>query len=337
MTDNARPRNRAEHLEGSATYRLNDFDPTTYEIRLSGRLDARWAFHFEPLSLRHDADGTTVLSGPIADQAALHGVLQRVRDLGIPLISITHANQLLSNTNVNHHLRREDTMKVTTNGLIRASSIAAVAAGLLFVVIQPLHPADTLTSVATPSWSVVHQATCLMLILFVAGITGIYASQVEVAGWLGLIGYVALSVGLLITAAFTFVEAFIEPILAGVAPAIVSGLLGVVEGKASDFDLGALPTIYSISSALFLGGCIVFGIAIIRARVLSRAAAGLFAFGIIVSAPLTAALDAPRVAAVPIGLGLAWLGVSLWSRRRLQGSEQLVDVPLPLARQSGAA
>lgn len=70
-------------------HRVDDSDPTIYEIRLSGRLDARWALRFEPLTLRHDADGTTVLSGPIADQAVLHGLLQRVRDLGIPLVSVT--------------------------------------------------------------------------------------------------------------------------------------------------------------------------------------------------------------------------------------------------------
>ena len=70
-------------------HRAGDADSTTYEIRLSGRLDARWASHFEPLTLRHDTDGTTVLSGPIADQAVLHGLLQRVRDLGVPLVSIT--------------------------------------------------------------------------------------------------------------------------------------------------------------------------------------------------------------------------------------------------------
>jgi hypothetical protein len=70
-------------------HRPHDADSITYEIRLSGRLDARRASRFEPLALRHDADGTTVLSGPITDQAALHGLLQRVRDLGIPLVSIT--------------------------------------------------------------------------------------------------------------------------------------------------------------------------------------------------------------------------------------------------------
>jgi hypothetical protein len=69
--------------------RPDEADSNTYEIRLSGRLDARWAASFEPLRLRHEADGTTVLSGTIADQAALHGFLQRVRDLGISLVSVT--------------------------------------------------------------------------------------------------------------------------------------------------------------------------------------------------------------------------------------------------------
>ena len=69
-------------------HRSDDLDAVTYEIRLAGHLDARWAARFDGLALRHEADGTTVLSGPIADQTALHGVLQRVRDLGIPLVSV---------------------------------------------------------------------------------------------------------------------------------------------------------------------------------------------------------------------------------------------------------
>lgn len=60
-----------------------------YEIRLAGRLDAHWAAWFDGLTVAQEADGTTVLGGPIADQAALHGVLQRVRDLGLPLMSVT--------------------------------------------------------------------------------------------------------------------------------------------------------------------------------------------------------------------------------------------------------
>jgi hypothetical protein len=60
-----------------------------YEIRLQGRLDPRWAAWFDGMTLTTAGDGTTALRGPVLDQAALHGVLQRVRDLGLPLISVT--------------------------------------------------------------------------------------------------------------------------------------------------------------------------------------------------------------------------------------------------------
>jgi hypothetical protein len=60
-----------------------------YEIRLSGHLDAHWTSWFDGLDVSQDSDGTTVISGHMADQAALHGALQRVRDLGLPLVSVT--------------------------------------------------------------------------------------------------------------------------------------------------------------------------------------------------------------------------------------------------------
>ncbi len=64
-------------------------EPGRYEIRIKGRLDARWAAWFDGLSLTHASDGTTVIQGPVADQAALHGLLQKVRDVGLQLISVT--------------------------------------------------------------------------------------------------------------------------------------------------------------------------------------------------------------------------------------------------------
>lgn len=60
-----------------------------YEIRISGHLDQRWAEWFDGLTVTQEGDGTTVLHGPIVDQAALHGLLQKVRDLGLPLVSVT--------------------------------------------------------------------------------------------------------------------------------------------------------------------------------------------------------------------------------------------------------
>ena len=64
-------------------------DRSRYEIRLTGRLAARWSEWFDGLTVSHEGDGTTLISGPVADQAALHGLLQRVRDLGLPLVSVT--------------------------------------------------------------------------------------------------------------------------------------------------------------------------------------------------------------------------------------------------------
>jgi len=60
-----------------------------YEIRLKGHLDTRWAAWFGGLSLTNESDGTTLIHGPVADQAALHGLLQKVRDVGLPLVSVT--------------------------------------------------------------------------------------------------------------------------------------------------------------------------------------------------------------------------------------------------------
>ncbi|HEX5615534.1 MAG TPA: hypothetical protein VFZ83_10325 [Acidimicrobiia bacterium] len=59
-----------------------------YEIRVKGHLDSRWAAVFDGLTVTREDGGTTVIHGPVVDQAALHGVLQKLRDLGVPLISV---------------------------------------------------------------------------------------------------------------------------------------------------------------------------------------------------------------------------------------------------------
>ena len=65
-------------------------DPGRYEIRLKGHLDSRWAAWFDGLTRSPDNDGTTIIHGPVPDQAALHGLLQKTRDLGLPLISVNY-------------------------------------------------------------------------------------------------------------------------------------------------------------------------------------------------------------------------------------------------------
>ena len=75
-------------MSGRASVQGDRHEAGQYEIRLKGHLDPRWATWFDGLSLTHHDDGTTVIDGPIADQAALHGLLQKVRDTGLPLVSV---------------------------------------------------------------------------------------------------------------------------------------------------------------------------------------------------------------------------------------------------------
>jgi hypothetical protein len=70
------------------TWTPDSHEAGRYEIRLTGHLDAHWAAWFDGLAVTREGDGTTVISGQIADQSALHGLLQRVRDLGLPLVSV---------------------------------------------------------------------------------------------------------------------------------------------------------------------------------------------------------------------------------------------------------
>jgi len=65
-----------------------DAEPGRYEIRLHGQLDERWGDWFEGFTLSTQSDGTTTLTGAVVDQAALHGLLRRVGDLGVTLISV---------------------------------------------------------------------------------------------------------------------------------------------------------------------------------------------------------------------------------------------------------
>jgi hypothetical protein len=65
------------------------YEPGYYKIRIKGHLDDRWAAWFEGLTITLEDNGDTLLTGPVIDQAALHGLLKKVRDLGLPLVSVS--------------------------------------------------------------------------------------------------------------------------------------------------------------------------------------------------------------------------------------------------------
>ena len=75
-------------MSDNQTFEEKRFQYLYYEIRLKGHLDARWADWFEGLTITLEEDGDTLLTGPVMDQAALHGLLKKVRDLGMQLVSV---------------------------------------------------------------------------------------------------------------------------------------------------------------------------------------------------------------------------------------------------------
>lgn len=233
--------------------------------------------------------------------------------------------------------RETSIMKVTTSRLIRWSGLAAIVAGIIFAGIQPLHPPDVLASVTTSAWAIITPLKTAMCLLFLLSWTGLYARQVKEAGWLGLAGFLLLSLSWALQTAFVFAETFIIPLLATSAPKFVEGFLGLATGHASEVNLGALPALYALVGISYMLGGLLFGIATFRAGILPRWAAGLLAA---TSALTPAAALLPhqiqRLAAVPVGVALIWLGYALWSERRGQVPESSSGSVSPRFRRTEA-
>jgi hypothetical protein len=130
--------------------------------------------------------------------------------------------------------------------------------------------------------------------------------------------------------AFIFAETFIVPLLATTAPTFVDGFFGIFNGQPVETSLGTLPAVYALTGLLYMLGGLLFGIATFRAGTLPRWAAGMLA---VVSALTPAAALLPhelqRLAGMPMGLALAWLGYALWSERRAAAAESMPDMSNP--------
>ena len=214
-------------------------------------------------------------------------------------------------------------MTITSSNLMRLAGLSAVPAGIIFAAIQPIHPPDVVESVTTTAWAIITSVKFAMCLLFLVGITGLYARQVDKAGWLGLAGFLLLIVSWWPQTAFVFAEAFILPLLAATAPEFADALLGISYGHTGGVDLGAVPTIYSLGVGItYMLGGLLFGVATLRAGILPRLPAGLLALAATLT-PVAALLPhaQQRFAAVPVALALAWLGYALWSERRASASQ----------------
>jgi len=215
-------------------------------------------------------------------------------------------------------------MNITSSSLTKAAGAAAAAAGAIFIAVQIGHPHLDATSIQTTQMAVRDTLKVLMAALALAGITGMYLSQVRRNGVLGLVGYLVLSAGYLLIMGTAYVAAFVMPTVAASNPSYANDVIHVaITGGSPAGDIGALAVVAHVQGIAYLAGGLLFGIALFRARVLARWAAVLLAVGGAVSAALSVMPDAfYRLLAFPNGIAMIGLGVSLWLSQRKTSSGQ---------------
>ena len=221
-------------------------------------------------------------------------------------------------------------MSITTTALIRSAGVAAVGAGAIFIGVQIGHPHSDVTSVESTEWAVRNSLKVVMSALALVGITGMYLRQVRQIGVLGLLGVLVLGAGYLMMVGTSFLSGFVLPSLADTAPGYVDDVLAAATNGTPQGDIGLLQEYIQLQGFAYLGGGLLFGIALFRAGVLARWASALLALGGVITVALAAMPDAfYRFLAFPNGIAMVALGYSLWSTARAQAAPEPTTVAAP--------
>jgi len=208
-------------------------------------------------------------------------------------------------------------MTVTTRNLTRAAAVCAVAAGAIFIAVQINHPPSDSFLTDTNEWVIRSTAKAVMGALALAGITGIYLRQVRQMRVLGLVGFVLFATGYLLLFATEIMAALVLPALTDQAPAFVNDVVITANGGTATGDIGHLQILFNLTGIGYIVGGLIFGIALFRARVLARWAAALLAVSTVATAALAFLPESfNRPMAVPEGVALIALGISLWRDQR---------------------
>jgi hypothetical protein len=208
-------------------------------------------------------------------------------------------------------------MTVTTRSLTQAAGIAAAAAGAIFIGVQINHPPMDSFLTDTDEWVIRCSAKAVMTVLALAGITGMYLRQVRQMRVLGLIGFLLFAAGYLMMWATELAAVLFLPALTDKAPAFARDVVIAAGGGTPTGDIGHLQILFNLTGACYLLGGLVFGIALFRAGILARWAAVLLSVSTVATASLAVLPEAfSRPMAVPEGVALIGLGVSLWRDQR---------------------
>lgn len=204
-------------------------------------------------------------------------------------------------------------MTITATGLIKAAAAAAAVAGSIFIAVQIGHPGSDTFTTETTQWVARSCAKTVMAALALAGITGMYLRQHRKAGVLGLAGYLVFAVGYLAMFGVELIAATVLPNLVGSEPGFVNDVVAAANGGTPTGDIGGLQILFDVAGAGYILGGLLFGIALFRTGVLARWAAALLAVSTVATAALAVLPEAfNRPFAVPEGIALIGLGVSLW-------------------------
>lgn len=208
-------------------------------------------------------------------------------------------------------------MSINPSTLTRTAGLGAVAAGVLFIGIQINHPHLDATIATTAEYTVRQTVKIVMAVLSLIGITGMYLPHAKRMGVLGLIGYLLFGAGYLIMTSVEVIGAVVIPTLATRAPDYVNDVFAVATGGQATGDIGALASLNAAMGFAYIGGGVMFAIALFRANILARWAAVVLAVGTgaTLAIPFLPMIN-ERLFAIPTGLALMGLGYSLWRRTR---------------------
>ena len=210
-------------------------------------------------------------------------------------------------------------MTITTNRLTAAAGLCAAAAGAIFVGVQINHPPADVAHIVTTEILVRETAKAVMCVLALAGITGMFLRHHRRFGVLGLAGYLLLSVGYLCMFAVQCIVGYVFPTVARSNPGYVQDVIDAAVGGTPSGDIGSMKELLLVTGIGYSIGGLLFGIAMVRARVLARWASLLLAYGTVSAFALAALPESfNRPFAVPTGIALIGLGVSLWRDQRQQ-------------------
>ena len=213
-------------------------------------------------------------------------------------------------------------MTITTTRPTRAAGICAAMAGLIFIAVQIKHPPMDVHTVTTTQWVVRSTAKAVMAVLALIGITGMYLRQVRQTGVLGRVGYLVFGAGFVLMFSTEIIAAFVLPGLAHSSPGYVNNVVVAAVGGTPTRSIGGMQTLFDLAGLTYMVGGLLFGIALFRARVLARWAAALLAVGTAATVALKVLPESfNRPFAVPTGVALIGLGISLWRDQRKTAPE----------------